>query len=219
MELSDMVAVLRRRIGNPSTTDVTDTILKEHINSAYVEIADNFRFHKTRKLCTFTTVASTRRYGLPTDCDVVLKVRDNTNSVRIEKSDSRRFAELTDTTTEGFPTQYARFRDWIELQPTPDGAYEIQLYYRVATTLLSADTDEPALPASWHEGILRLARWYYYTEEGDEPKANSAYNSYTVWASKKTNEVDEEKVDFDSGVSLPELSDFVPQGLDFNHSD
>lgn len=218
MQLSDMRTKLRKRIGNPSTTDVADTTLNEHLNTAYGEIANEFRFRKVRKLCTFDTVADQAEYGLPSDCLAVLRVRDTTNELRLEKLDDRRFAELTDTDETGEPTGYVRFRDWITLVPTPDDAYTIQLHYKADVTDLSADADEPVLPSVWHRGIVMLAAFYYYDEEGDVPKAQSAYNVYELWASKKPVEVDEEKTDFDSGVTIPSLGT-TPKALDFNESD
>lgn len=222
MQLSDMVSKVRRRIGSPSTTDVTDATIKEHINAAYREIADNFRFHSVRKLCTFDTVADTRRYGLPTDCAFVIRVRnkdDEAAQPRLEKLDDRRAAELLNSDTTGVPTQYMRYKDWIELEPTPDDVYTIEVFYRADVTDLSDDADEPVFPVAWHAGIVHLATWNYFVEEGDVPKANNAYNIYDLWSSKKTNEVDEEKRDLDSGVEIPTLSNSVSSGLDFNHSD
>lgn len=219
MNLSELRVKLRSRIGDPTVIDVPDSELDMHINSAYVEIADTYRFHTVRKLCKFSTVVGTARYGIPDDCLVVMEVRDLTNEKKLEKYGGRRVFEQTSVTTNGFPFAYARFRNWVELVPPPDGVYEIEMHYKADVVELAGDTATPTIPKPWHEGILRLAKYYYYEDQGDVPKSVAAYNAYDVWVSRKPVEVDEEKRDFDSGVSIPTLSGFQPKGLDFNHSD
>ncbi len=219
MDLLTLRTRVRKQVGNPTTVDVPDADLTQHVNTAYRDISNKYRFHKVRKLCTFPTVAGTRRYGLPTDCAAVIRVRDTTNEVRLEKLDDMRAAHLIDTDVEGKPTQYTRYRDWLDLHPTPDDVYTIEVFYKGEIVDLSADGDDPVLPTSWHEGIIKLAKYYYYDEQGDIPKATSAFNAYELWASRQPIEVDEEKVDFDSGVSLPTLGNVLGPRLDFDHAD
>lgn len=218
MDLSTIRTRLRRQVGNPSITDVADSLLNEHINVAYREIADRYRFNNVRKLCRFSTIASTRRYSVPEDYSNAIRLRDLTNKIRLEKLDSRRLFELTDIDTTGKPTKYTIVKDWIELHPTPDDVYEIEMYYKAEIVELSADGDIPALPTAWHQGILLLSKHYYYVEEGDVPKSLAAFNAYEQWLATKPVELDEEKADYDSGVSIPTLETSIAL-QDFNTSD
>lgn len=210
---------LRRQIGNPTTTAVSDGQLVEHLNDAYREIANKYRFHRLRKLCTFDTEIGTSRYGLPTDCSVVLRVRDTTNEVKLEKFGDRRMADRADATMQAKPKSYARYRDFVELDPIPDGVYTIELFYKSAITELVADGDVPVIPDSWHEGIVKLARFKYFEDQVDLPKAKAAYDLFGAWIQDQPVEVDEEKLDMDSGVSVPTLEQSLTQRLDFNYSD
>lgn len=209
MDLTTMRTRLRARIGNPDTTDVPDATLTRIINSAYTDIADRFRFHSARKLCTFPTVADTQDYGLPTDLIEIMKVRDQTNGWQLSKADYLDEAakeERSDSVITERPRFYIRYRNFIRLEPTPDGVYTIELFYRAGITELSADGDTPILPSAWHEGIIKLARHYFYDEVGDIPKAQYALSIYNSWLSTKPNEVDEEKKDLDKGVRIPTLA-------------
>ena len=85
MDLTTMRTRLRARIGNPDVVDVPDDDLTRIINSAYGDIADRFRFHKVRKICTFPTVSNTQDYGLPADLLEIMKVRDQTNGRQLRK--------------------------------------------------------------------------------------------------------------------------------------
>lgn len=218
MQLSDMRTRLRKTIGNPDTTDVPDADLNELINLAYRDIAGRYRFHTVRKLCQFTTVDGTERYGLPTDCEVVLRVRDVTNGTKLRKRGDRFAAvqEASDDEVTGKPTDYVRQRDWILLDPTPDDAYVMELYYKAGITDLDADTDEPILPEAWHEGILKLARHKFYDDSGDIPKATYALANYDSWLSTKPIEFDEEKKDIDQGVEIPTLKNAARATVSFD---
>lgn len=222
MNLLEIRTRLRRRVGSPDATDVTDASLNEFINTAYRDIASRFRFHKVRKLCTFDTIASTSRYGLPTDCEVVLRLRDQTTGMKLRKEDDSFEAGLEGVadTVEGVPASYLRQRDWVKISPVPDGVYTIEVFYKAGITDLVNDTDSPVIPASWHEGIVKLARHGFYDDAGDVPKAQYALQNYASWLSTKSIEVDEEKVDMDKGVRIPSLSrpyrrDY-PYGYDFD---
>lgn len=209
MDLVTMRTRLRARIGNPDTTDVPDVDLTRLLNSAYSDIADRFRFHSARKLCTFPTVSGTQDYGLPTDLLEIIKVRNQTEGWQIKKGDyidSADKQERSDSVIESRPLHYIRYRNFIRLEPTPDGVYTIELFYRAGVIALSLDADEPILPVPWHEGILKLARHYFYDETGDIPKAQYALSIYNSWLSTKPNEVDEEKKDLDKGVRIPTLA-------------
>lgn len=208
MDLTTLRARLRKRVGNPDTGDVPNTDLNEHINQAYRDIADRFRFHAVRKLCEFPTVADTKQYGLPADCGVLMTVRDKTTGAKIPKMDTRDHAEQesVDSDITGIPQGYIRFRNFIQFEPTPDDVYIIELFYKASVVDLVLDADVPILPEAWHEGILKLARHYFYDAKPDVAKAQYALAIYQSWLSTKPVEVDEEKRDLDKGVRIPTLT-------------
>ena len=59
----------------------------------------------------------------------------------------------------GVPEYYAWFGTWIELFPSPDSSYSLQLRYVAKQGTLVASTDTPALDARWHQA------WLYKTTE------------------------------------------------------
>lgn len=207
MDLVTLRTRLRARVGNPDVADVPDATLTEHINSAYRDIANRFRFHAARKICTFPTVTGTKDYGLPADCDVIFNIRDLTNGVKLTKADYSDDAmqESTANDVRAKPLTYIRMRNFIRLEETPNGVYTIRIFYKAGIVDLVANGDTPILPVAWHEGILKLARHYFYDSKPDIPKAQYALSVYNSWLSTKPVEVDEEKRDLDKGVRLPTL--------------
>jgi hypothetical protein len=206
MQLQEMQAALRLRIGNPLADEVSDGELRSHLNSSLLDIADRFRFHKARRVCRFNTVQSQSRYDLPSNLTAILRAQDVTSFRKLEKVGDRQYSSRSDD-NEGQPAQYVRYRDYIQLIPVPDGIY------------MAAATDVPGLPPSWHMGIVLRARWYYYDARSDNPKKIEALESFRLWAQDKPTEIDEESVDIDSGVEIPTLTSSNQPRLDFDHSE
>lgn len=217
MQLSDIRSKLRRKIGNPTTGDVPNADLDEHINDAYRDVATKFKHHKARKLCMFDTVDGTASYGLPSVAGSVFKVWDTTTPGKLSKKGPHWYASIATEHENGQPLYYVRFRQHIILVPTPDGVYTLEIFYTDTITDLTNDSDVPVLPETWTPAIWMLARWYYYDDQGDMPKADKAFDTYRIWLSDKPSEIEEESVDIDSGAELPTLTNQDPR-LDFDHS-
>jgi hypothetical protein len=215
MNLFEMRTQLRSRIGNPTITDVPDSVLTQELNAAYLDIEDRYRFHKARKRCQFLTVPGQSRYDLPSDVLSVFRVSDETNHRKMIKIGERDAPQ-----TLAKPMRYVRYRDWLELDPTPDGVYTMEVYYKYFHGRMSEDQHVPGLPLAWHEGIVVLAKYNYYINIAtDQVKAGAAYQAWELWIRTKPTEIDEESVDIDSGVEVVPLNMSTTDRLDFDHSD
>lgn len=219
MNHSQLKTLLRKRIGSPSATDVTDAVLSEKINSAYEEIVDKFAFLRGRGRAKFTTVVGQDKYQISSITDEIRKVWDRTNKRELEKIGSGKVARSDfDGGTNARPERYARFENYIQLLPVPDGAYIIELLYRARLTALASDADIPNIPSAWHRGIALLATYMYYDDEAkDYPKATASYNTWQTWLRDKPVEAHEEAAALDSGVEIPSLGGSSAQRLDFDH--
>src|SRR4030065_415393 len=100
MTLLQMRTLLRKMIGNPVTADVADSELTDRLNEAVQELLTKYKFHKGRKLCTFSTIAGTAKYALPTDCYAVKRVRDNTNKRMLIKAGDTFYASRSEVETD-----------------------------------------------------------------------------------------------------------------------
>lgn len=208
MTLAELIAQVRVSVGNPTTTDVPDATLQGMINFAYKEVADKFRFHKTRRICEFTTQAGVDKYTLPAGTNLVFRVKNKTSDWGMDKLPDNLFEmEITPASPQGAPTHFARYRDYVKLHPVPDGEYVIEVFYQFGVTSMTQPTDEPVIPEAWHVGIVRLARHYYYDfVKGDQPKAIAALNMYRNWLADKPVEVHEEVAQGDHGVIITALA-------------
>jgi hypothetical protein len=206
MNLLELRARLRVSVKNPDEGDVPDEVLTSYINSGYLDLAARYDFHQTRKRCTFLTVAGQAKYQLPGDVASVLRLRDNTHGRKIWKKGDRAIAEQHIPKWQWWPRWYVRYRNYVELGPTPnEDGYVIEVYYIAIPAVLAADSDIPVLPLTWHDGVHMRAKWYYYMDKGDSVQQAQSLNNYTVWLSDKPNEIEEESVDIDNGSELPTL--------------
>lgn len=225
MNFIGLVQKLRQSVGNPSTTDITDDQLKEIVNDSYIEVADKFRFYKTRKVCTFVTTSGESKYTLPASSVELKRVYDVTNQTLIDLMSDSEAQEYrldeSDSSTYDKPRYYTHYRDWIRFIPVPNGEYTMEIYYRIIATQLVQDDDEPVLPEPWHKGILLLARYHYYELLSDNtPKAIGAMNAYKLWLEDKPDEVAGELMNMSRGVIIPTLAGWpTVDNRDFEHGE
>lgn len=208
MNLLEMRDALRAKIGNPATSEVSNVVLNRQLNDAQLFIASRYPFDETRVTTTIPTVAATSTYALPSNLLAILRLWDGTNFRKLTKRSVRFVSMLREVPAAGEPTSYVRIGSTIQLLPTPGGAYTLTLYYLKAPATLALDADIPAIPLSWHDGIVAKARHLYYDERGDVAKAIYANNVWKDWLSDKPSEIDIEKMDSDFGVEVPELSGY-----------
>jgi len=207
VNLQELRAKLREKVGNPSVAEVPDTTLDALNNEAYEEIHDKYVFHKARKIVTFPTVASSELYQVPADCLAVFSVWNTTASHqrKLEKKDENWLATQQDA-EDGDPLAYVVQRGWIQLVPTPDAVYTMRLMYKSHYTAMTLDTDTPVIPLSWHPGIWRLARFNYWDQKGDLAKAQWTNGVWKQWVVDKPDELQEEyQMDNTEGVVMPSL--------------
>lgn len=207
MNFVELRAALRVSVKNPDEGDAPEEILGQYVNEGYRDLASRYAYHQTRKRCTFTTVAGVAKYQLPPDLSSVLRLRDNTHGRKLWKRGDRAVADQHVPQFEHWPRFYVRYRHYVELLPTPaEDGYVIEVYYIAIPAILQLDGDVPVLPDLWHRGIILRAKWYYYIDKGDTAQQTAADNTYKLWLSDKPSEIEEESVDIDSGVELPELT-------------
>jgi hypothetical protein len=224
MNLGELRAIVRRRIGNPSAADVPDSVLNGHINDAAEEIQDKYSFVRLRKRARFTTTAGTDKYLISPLTEIIYKVWDRTNKLELVKVGANYVASREfDGLPNAKPRFYARFEDYVQLLGdgggAPDGAYDIEMLYRAKFATMTDDTHEPEVPEPWHKGISLLAAYNYYDADGkDAAKAQAQWLAWRNWVADKPVEAHEETEAIDSGVELPGLAAGVPLRLPFDLS-
>lgn len=134
----------------------TDIALSEasfYANLAYQEVATRIRYTADEALAISSTTSGENRISLPTDFAYPIAV----SNLSLGGSDDRKVlrqmeADTFDslTTTLGTPEKYALYSTWMELWPSPDSAYSIQVRYGARLSSMVTSTSTPALDARYH---------------------------------------------------------------------
>ena len=128
--------------------------------------------HKPREgLAISSSTSGGNRIALPTDFDYPTSftlyqgststntTSRTTNAVPLIQRDGAFLDAQPDQFSGGIPQYYTWYGTWIELFPSPNSAYSLQLRYSTKQPVLSLSTATPGLDSRWHQP------WMYKTAE------------------------------------------------------
>ena len=112
-----------------------------------------------------STTSGGNRIALPSDFNFPLSFTLYQGSSATTGSKSTTIIELIQRDTEyldkhsdqfnsGVPSYYAWTATWLELFPSPDSAYSLQLRYTAKQASLISSTETPSLAPKWHQAWL-----------------------------------------------------------------
>ena len=128
-------------------------------NAAYEEITTRIEYRPKESLAFSSTTSAENRIALPSDFEADISLSNlsktvDTNLVKIEGTDiDSRKTELAE------PTHYAVYGTWMELWPSPNSSYSLQLRYHAKLPTLLESTATPLIDSRFHIG------WVYKTTE------------------------------------------------------
>lgn len=168
-----VIAEVLRRMGR---YDVLDTTLQTNLVNAFNTVCDEFpQLHEwycvQPGVYSFTLVAGTSDYALPSNCAAIWSVRDTTNKVSLQYADMRDI-ELGDRQTGTAPVRYGRWGDYVSVDPYPAvGATSLavmNLRYTVPITQPTTGSETvvtftaKTLPTKFQELMVRGTLYYAY---------------------------------------------------------
>lgn len=221
MTLAEMRTMLRTYVGNPTSTDVADSVLTAHLNRAYLYICDRHKVPQVIQRTTVPTVIGTSSYALQSVDTTVRRIWCRTYNYQLKKADPLMLQSLDTTGNSsprtGRPTWYYRDKGNIIVFPTPDAVYSLEFITKIKPTALAADGDTPVLDELWHEGVVFLARWYFWDSILDYPKAQYSFGIWQNWVQTKPNELREDGLDLEEGVEIVGLQLSARPTTDFDY--
>lgn len=162
MNFGTLCTHVTRNLGN--RTDI-ETLVKEWINSAYLDLITIGRFPEAGKYAplpipeldgtdTIQTGVGGTDYVVPTNCLFPISVRDTTNDRPLAYKGIRWYDRYRNLVN-GKPERYAMYANRIYIDPPSDDVYVIQIRSRKKITVpaLAAAVDVPVVGEIWHEGI------------------------------------------------------------------
>lgn len=133
-------------------------------NMAYSEVYNRPGHTPLQAVAISSTTSGENRYQLPTDWNYGLALTlwqgssattgsRTTTVIRLAQRDAN-WIEAQTLSPPGVPEAYVTYATWIELWPSPNSAYSMQLRYAVKPQTLVASTDTLSLDERWQSAVL-----------------------------------------------------------------
>lgn len=161
------------------------------VDSAYQDIQNLYEWNFLRFDFSFPTIASTSTYT-PTAAGLPELAKWKQNSLRIyltisgeaiiypQNWDYFRDVRLIGTISTGKPSEFSIKPDKsIVFWQTPDAIYTVVGEYFKRAQTMTANTDEPNIPAQFHMAIVWKAVMYYAGDQGAAELYSVAERGYT----------------------------------------
>lgn len=204
MNITQMQQELIWRLGNRTDLDGRSLVW---LNDAYFELllSPRFTYFELDRQFVFTTTPLQRSYDVVTmvpDLWIILDLRNETFQQKIARFHWSEFDRKWHVFA--IPVRYARYARNIELDPTPDKAYEITMRYRLRPPelevggehLLTREWDEVLITMAVQKGWEALEQWEKATAQKqivetqlatrEEPHGlEDADSETTIWPAKQ----------------------------------
>jgi hypothetical protein len=187
--LGELMSQATHRVGN--RWDLPASIVSFWANAAYFEVADKVQHAMHERLAVSSTTSGENRIDLPVDFGSPMVFSLNWSWSTLSNG-QRSYQTLTpisaieyDAMAEvpvGIPTRYVLFSDWMELHPSPDSGYSVQLRYRSMATDMVATSDIPSMSTPWRHAVLLKLEQHLHEHVGNLPAAMAAERRFISYA-------------------------------------
>lgn len=153
--LSTAMSFATSAIGNRS--DLAQSTVSLYANQAALDVHLAVEPQEMEGLAVSSTTSGQNKITLPTDFQAVLAV-SNLSVSPFQLLTKKNFMDIDSSTTQlGIPHDYVLYDTWMELWPSPDSSYSIQLRYQTRPSVLTTLTATPSFDTRF--GIA----WMYKT--------------------------------------------------------
>lgn len=136
-------------------TDLALSEVSDLANIAYQDVCVAAHYDGRESLAISSTTSGENRVALPTDFGYAIALSNL--SVRgpgasLAQRPASDFDSLS--TIVGLPTKFAPYASWLELHPSPDSAYSLELRYYTTVPTMVASTATPVIDSRFHMAIV-----------------------------------------------------------------
>lgn len=171
---------------NQGRMDWTLSAVSKWANIALTEVSTRVEMTPLQGIAVSSTTSGENRISLPADFDFPINLVLSDNSAGPVGSPiplMEREIGWIDSTISGVgvPKWYTRYSSWIELAPSPDSSYSLQLRYGAKVRALVDSTDTPNLGERYHYAVaLKTAEYLAAARNDVEQEAvnRARYLSY-----------------------------------------
>lgn len=186
--------------------------ISQFVNMAMFEIANAAPHALQERIAVSSTTSGEQRLDLPSDFGEPISFRLTIFSSVTTPAPTRSYTTLSRmnpaeidaqwSDAVATPEKFALYNNWIELWPSPDSGYSLQLRYRSMATDLVATTDIPSISTPMRQGIVYRAEVLTHEYLGNFAAAQAAQLRYLSYMeAQKTDEARRQLGLYNQGVT------------------
>lgn len=138
-----------------------------YANMAYSEVYNRIGHVPLEAVAISSTTSGEQRYQIPTDFNYGIALTlfqgststattgtsNSTTVIRLRQQDAN-WIDAQTLSPSGVPEAYVQYASWLELWPSPNSAYSMQLRYATKPQTLVQSTDTLSLDERWQSAVL-----------------------------------------------------------------
>lgn len=174
--------------------DLAQSLVSRFVNESYMEVAVETQPEMLEKIAVSSTTTGENRISLPSDFYEPITATLIWNSWSTSSSAHSSYYTLKrigladmdakNPQPSGVPIEVAFFNDWLELYPSPNSAYSLQIRYRSQVTDMTALGDVPSVGTPWRRAIVIKTKKRIFDYVQDAAGSMSAETEYQQYVSK-----------------------------------
>lgn len=177
MTLATLRTSVRSRLGVPSDDSLyTDAVLTSHINDALQVVTSEADWYWLEKSETLSLTNGTAAYNVAADCTRTINVEDPTGVPLMRKPIDELVA--MSTASAAVVRFFSPYGLKLEFRPVPNTSISVNHRYIGGETALSADGDNPLIPAQFQNMLVEYAVYLAKMRVGNTQEAQANLEVY-----------------------------------------
>lgn len=175
--------------------DLAQSVVSRMANEAYFEVFYASEPAASEKIAVSSTTTGENKIDLPTDyyapisaALIWLPTGSTHSSYKTLTLQDVEWMDARNPQPSGTPTDVAFYNQWLELWPSPNSAFSLQLRYRSQPQDLTATTDVPSVDTSWRPAIVTKTEEKLFLYLQDDTRAQASNLRYLQQVSRLENE-------------------------------
>lgn len=206
--LGEIMSQATARVGRRA--DIETSVASFWANAAYFEVATAAPHALLERIAVSSTTSSEPRISLPSDfgepISFALIARSSASSTELSYSTlavvDHSYIDVNGPGS-GQPDRLALFNTYLELWPSPNSAYSVQIRYKSMVTDLTATSDLPSLSTPWRHAVLLKTETHLHEFLGNDAGAHASEMRYLNYVSRlDTDEAKRQKAQGRQGVTV-----------------
>lgn len=160
--LGTVMSFATSAIGNRA--DLAGSVVSTYANQAAIDIWLAVEPQEMEAVAVSSTTSGQNKLALPTDFQAMLAL-SNLSVSPFQLLTKKNYMDIdSDTTQLGVPHDYVLYDTWMELWPSPDSAYSLQMRYQARPSVLTLTTATPSFDTrfsiAWMYKTASYCAWH-----------------------------------------------------------